>query len=96
MKPLLSLSEHIKRVVWYCKTEDIFRDLKLDQLDNINDGAAEQDHYRFKYGGGTLKKPALVFKADVSDNGHYICFVVMEDASIVSFRWKLRVFPQGL
>ncbi|CAC5390508.1 unnamed protein product [Mytilus coruscus] len=94
MKPLLLLSEDIKRVVWYFKTEDIFRDVKLEQLVDTNDGAAEPDHHCFKYGGGTLKKPELVFKTDVSDNGHYICFVVMEDGSIVSFRWKLRVFPQ--
>ncbi|CAC5425520.1 CHL1 [Mytilus coruscus] len=76
------------------------------QLGDSKDGAAKaMHHHDTKDGavteqkddinvGGTPNIHALVFKAAVSDNGQYVCFVVTAMKKIISYGWKLKVILQ--
>jgi hypothetical protein len=51
-----------------------------------------------RYNGGTHDNPSLtICSVDLKDSTlNYVCIVLHKDDKIESFKWRLRVIPQGM
>ena len=51
-----------------------------------------------RYNGGTHDNPSLtICRVDLKDSTiNYVCIVLHKDDKIESFKWRLRVIPQGM
>ena len=51
-----------------------------------------------RYNGGTHDNPSLtICNVDLKDSTiNYVCIVLHKDDKIESFKWRLRVIPQGM
>ena len=74
----------IKETKWFMRDID-------DNLISI-----QPDNNRYK--GGTHDNPSLtICSVDLKDSTiNYVCIVLHKDDKIESFKWRLRVIPQGM
>ena len=74
----------IKETKWFIRDID-------DKLISI-----QPDNNRYK--GGTHDNPSLtICSVDLKDSTiNYVCIVLHKDDKIESFKWRLRVIPQGM
>ena len=80
----LQIEQDIKETKWFMR--DIDGNLTSIQPDNN------------RYNGGTHDNPSLtICSVDLKDSTiNYVCIVRHKDDKIESFKWRLRVIPQGM